>query len=289
MAAEGNAPLPPTPAGSPTADRGTLEAGATAVIPGRPWTNGIGPVGVPVFVEPSTPGARPAAPATTESIDERRVTRLLVASMLVLAVLNVASLALRHALGYDYALGFVPLFDFNLEANAPTWFSSALLLGVGILAALVARKAATMRGYWVAVAAVATFLSLDESVQLHELLTGILRRGLAVGPGFSMTIVAIVSLLPVLVGAAVFYRFMRALPRSTAVGLLVAGAVYLTGAVGFDTIASVVSFGGGGGFLEPTLNTVEELFEMTGLILAIRVLLVHLQQHAGRESLAAAR
>lgn len=289
MTAEGNAALPPqspglVPAGLPIVDA------APALAPAMPITAREVPFALATFVEPHVPPARalePAAATVWAPLDERRVTRLLVAAMLALAALNVVALYLRHGLGYDYALGMVPLFDFNMEANAPTWFSSALLLGVGTLAALIARRAATLRGYWVAVAAVAVFLSLDESVQLHELLTRLLRSGLAVGPGFSMTIVAIVSLLPVLLGAAVFHRFMRALPRPTAVGLLAAGAVYLGGAVGVDTIAAMVAFGGGAGLVDPALNTVEELLEMSGLILAIHVLLAHLQERAGHDRAAA--
>ena len=228
----------------------------------------------------------PAAPAA--AIDPRRVTRLLVLATVALTVGHLAALYVHHGLGYDYALGLVPLFDFNMESNAPTWFSSALLLGVGIVAAVIASRAAALRGHWLLVAGVALFLSLDESVQLHELLSALLRRGLAVGPGFSLAVAAIVGLLPVLLGAAVFYRFLRALPRSTAVGLVVAGAVYLGGAVGVDTVVAAIDFGGEGGAVSLALHTVEELLEMAGLILAIHVLLVHLQRHAGRERVGAA-
>jgi hypothetical protein len=204
------------------------------------------------------------------------LTRLLFGVMVGLAALHVAVTYLRDGLGYDHAKGLVPMFDFNLEGNAPTWFSSALLLGAGIVAAMIALRSARHRGPWLAVAGVAAFMSLDESAQVHELVTAALRSTLAVGPGFSLTVVALVSLIPALVGGALFYRFMRTLPRATASGLLAAGAIYVAGAIGIDTIASAVAFGGGGPALELTLNTAEELLEMSGVIVAIHVLLSHL-------------
>ena len=224
--------------------------------------------------------AREAAADPSLPLEPGAVTRLLLLAMLALTTAHGVALYVHHGLGYDYALGLVPLFDFNMESNAPTWFSAALLLGVGVVAALIGRRATPMRGYWYAVAGVAVFLSLDESAQIHELVTVALRRGLAVGPGFSVAVVVIVSLVPVLVGAAGFYRFVRALPRPTAAGLLVAAAVYLGGAVGVDTVVAALDFGGGGGALSLALHTVEELLEMTGVILAIHVLLTHLAREA---------
>lgn len=205
-----------------------------------------------------------------------KVTRVLVAFTVLLAALHLLAMWSKHVLGFDHARGLVPLFDFNLESNAPTWFSSALLLVAGIVALLVANRSAKHRWHWAAMGLVALLLSFDESAQVHELVSAMLRSDLSVEGDFSWTIVAIVSGLPVLLGAALFYGFIRSIPRETAAGLLAAGAVYVAGVVGVDTVAALAHAQSGGWVLVTALNTVEELLEMLGVIMLIHVLLTHL-------------
>lgn len=221
-------------------------------------------------------------------ISPEAVRSFLLACTIALTALHLLAAWVHHGLGYDHALGFVPLFDLNLEANAPTWFSSALLLSAGITALLIASRTRLHRWHWMALGFVALLLSLDESAQIHELLSAALRSRLTLGGGFSWTIVAIVSVLPVLFGAALFYRFITDIPADTRRGLIAAGIVYVTGVVGVDTIAALAHDGSGGVILVTALNTVEEVLEMVGIVMLIHALLTHLLRHTGPAGLAAA-
>ena len=228
-------------------------------------------------------GAAPLhADAVLGAFSPRSVSLFLIGCVAALTVFHLLAVFVWHGLGYDHAMGFVPLFYMDYESNAPTWFSSAILLVAGLVALAIGSRSRAGRWHWMAMGFIAIFLSFDESAQLHEMISVALRSVLAVGPGFSWAIVALVSALPILLGVALFYRFIRSLPRQTALGLMAAGAVYVSGVVGVDTIAALVHAQEGGRLLQTTLNTVEELLEMAGIILLIHVLLTHLsrQLHA---------
>jgi len=67
-------------------------------------------------------------------------------------------------------------FDLDLESNVPSWYSSmGLLVAAGILGVIARAKwhlRAPFRRHWAFLAVVFVGLSIDEAVQLHELLRG---------------------------------------------------------------------------------------------------------------------
>ncbi|HEX5878718.1 MAG TPA: hypothetical protein VF468_10405 [Actinomycetota bacterium] len=71
---------------------------------------------------------------------------------------------------------FMRLFDVNSEGNVPSWFSSMLLMGcalvAALLAALVRRAGGRDARCWAGLAVILSLLSLDEAVALHERLGG---------------------------------------------------------------------------------------------------------------------
>jgi hypothetical protein len=181
---------------------------------------------------------------------------------------------------------FEDLFDLNVEANVPTWFSSSLWLGAAALAAWLALTARRDNRSWAVVAAIAAYLSLDESATLHE----------RFGESFSL---ATLSVLPD--GVWFFYastvlmlgflavvglgllRFVLRLPRHAGLGIIVAGFVFVLGAAGFESLGAAVS----NGYFVPSTNgfwlvaiAVEEGLEMLGIILFIHALLWMIEHEA---------
>lgn len=231
---------------------------------------------------PAAALGRDAAPGVPRAEDvlgvfaPRTVSRFLIACVVGLTLMHVLVTYVWHVMGYDHAKGLVPLFYLDSESNAPTWFSSAMLLMAGFAALAIADRSRAGRGYWMAMGFIAVFLSFDESAQFHEMVSAALRGILSVGSGFSWAIVAVISVLPILLAVAIFHRFVRSLPRATTVGIVAAGAVYVMGVAGVDTIAAMVHAKQGGWLLQTSLNTVEELLEMLGVIMLIHVLLTHL-------------
>jgi hypothetical protein len=168
------------------------------------------------------------------------------------------------------------IFNVGAENNLAAWWNSTLLLTVAGMAlvatVLTGRTARPGRGSWLALAVVAAWLSLDESVQVHERLAGP-GQDLARGLGVSLPTYAWV--LPggvmALTGAVCAVLWARRFPRDVRFGILGALAIYLTGALVVEAVNgwarrqganAVYAFG----------TSLEETMEMGACLLAIAVL-----------------
>lgn len=222
------------------------------------------------------------------------VGRTLAAIVLVLLALHVFSVFyLRISLGHDFVYGLISTFDFDAEGSLPTWFSFLLIMGASI-ASLLAGLDAVQRDpplkiYWFVLSGLLCFVSIDEQAQLHEKLVYLIRgRGLFFY-GWVLVYGPIVILL-----ALWFARFLLKLPRPTAIALVGAGAIYVTGAVGFELIESKIaeskvqsSIVDDAALHDRELQvdvpyqvavTFEESFEMTGMIICLIAVLSYLSQ-----------
>lgn len=152
----------------------------------------------------------------------------------------------------------------NIEANVPTWASAALLLvsalvawGVGVAAR---RTGAAWHRHWTVLAVVFGYLSLDEATGLHERTTRLAAE--VVDPG----LLNVGWVLVPSVFAVAYIRFLRGLPLRTRRLLVVAGALYVGGAVGMDVLGGLFADRHTVDSLPYVLSSnVEELLEMLGV------------------------
>ena len=162
------------------------------------------------------------------------------------------------------------------EGNVPTWLATVLLFSSAIAAASIARRALTFQRHWWGVAAVFAYASLDETAQLHEHLGGNISAGGVLY--FDWIIPAAVLLVGL---ALIFLPFVRALEAGTRRRLIVAGAIYISGAVlmemplgwwtdraGTDTLGYAL------------IDWVEETMEFVGASLALLALVRHREELA---------
>lgn len=173
---------------------------------------------------------------------------------------------------------YIRLFDLNREANIPTWFSSFLLIVNAFILAIIAVRTKAQQGpyhiQWFVLAVIFMYLSIDEAALLHEMVEKPVRRALGLsGYLYFAWIVPAVGFVIVL--GIYLRRFLFDLPRYTRWLFLVAGAVYVAGAVGMEMIGSNIFYTHGGHkpvsyYLWATL---EETFEMVGLIIFFYALL----------------
>jgi hypothetical protein len=127
------------------------------------------------------------------------------------------------------------------ERSITAWFSASLLLVCSLVAARIARDTREMAmavGWWGLVVGFA-FMSMDETISVHEHFAELLLPGMRFdGPfGFAWVVVG----LP-LVGLALllYLPFLLRLPRHLAALLLLAGAIYFGGALLLEMLSAYI-------------------------------------------------
>ncbi|MCI5148672.1 MAG: peptidase M48 Ste24p, partial [Candidatus Electrothrix sp. MAN1_4] len=181
--------------------------------------------------------------------------------------------------------------DLDIEKNIPSLYSGFALFISSLLFFCISsleKKQGRRRRYWLGLAAVFCFLSLDEAFILHERLgdytaeyitsTGILAAsGLLYFPW-----ILPYSILMTILG--LFYgRFILGLPRKTIVLLIISAIIFLTGAAGFDMLGGrEAELHGYYSITYTVLYTIEEFLEMTGVVLLIYTLLDYIEQQFGQ-------
>lgn len=200
--------------------------------------------------------------------------RTLLIAVAVVATLGLA-VELAHAASHDDLVeALLPKLSVSYESNLPTWFSSSLLLGCAIAAASIAYARPPRHRHWWVIAAIATWMSLDEAAELHEHLGGHLELSGALYFDWVVPAAAIVIVL-----VLAFVPFIRALDPATRTRLIIAGAVYIGGALLMELpLGWWTEQHGNDGLGYALIDVVEETMEMIGASLALVALVAHREQ-----------
>lgn len=206
----------------------------------------------------------------------------LIALTLGLAAAHYLGMVSWFYFGHDYVRGLVPAFNMDEEGNLPAWFSSMLLFSSGVLLALIGRaqgQAKKPSAAWWVLASIFFFLSVDEFMAIHE--------GLGTGVGELMGASGILLEYswvfvygPIgLVLLALFVPFLKRLPGKCRNIMILAGALYVGGAIGIELLGS--NFWIADGLRDQpweyyALVGLEETLEMLGVSIFIFSLLTYI-------------
>lgn len=178
--------------------------------------------------------------------------------------------------------------DMNGEGNLPAWFTVACWFLAGILAYCVAQvdKIPRQKIAWYGVMVLSLFISFDEMTMFHEtfgsMLGSSIGKATGVGDIFFYKWLIYGFIFSIATGF-LFLPFLYRLPKSTRQRIIIAGAVFLIGAVGIEFLGAASQAGAidlvkGKGW--PIAIALEETLEMLGVILFIYALLHHLLSSA---------
>ncbi|WP_291963528.1 hypothetical protein [Maribacter sp.] len=170
----------------------------------------------------------------------------------------------------------VNLFNFDVEGNIPTLYSTLLLLFCALLLSFIAKKEQNdikMRRAWYGLSIIFLFLAIDEATTIHERLMMVTRNTLNTS-GLLFYSWVIPYGFALIIFLLAYIKFLIQLPKQTAKLFIFSGFVFVTGAVLIEMIEGWFSYNYGANYkFHHFLYTIEELLEMFGLIGFIYALL----------------
>lgn len=207
------------------------------------------------------------------TLDARTTARAMTVTALSLVAMHAVLQAARFVAGFDIP----PLrrfFDLDAEANLPTWWSSVTLAFCALLFATLGRRERGAR--WWSLAFVFALLSADEVAGAHEALALELFRHGWHDATHRYALWALPLSLLAMFGVWVA-PWLRALDPWMRGRLVLAGAIYVGGALGVEAPAQVYgSHHGKASAFYVLLVTLEESMEMAGVIVLAHALLTRL-------------
>lgn len=221
---------------------------------------------------------------------------VLLTLIVVIGVLITASTLAGSAL-YFLDLGesgflLVQLFWVDSESNLPTLYSCISLLVSAFLLGFIAIRMSQREPYrarWVLMSAIFVYLALDEGARIHERSEEPVRALLQLahvptsdflekGPVW-----VAVGILAVAVFVIWYTPFMIHLPARIRNLMILAGGLFLTGALGFEIVSHLHAVVHGKETVTyALLATTEELLEMLGIAVLIYTLLLYIGSHTER-------
>lgn len=178
------------------------------------------------------------------------------------------------------------LFNVDFERNVPTWFSSSSLFLVGLSYLVIAQYRWVLQKrfviHWLFLGLFFLAFSMDEFVQLHEQSIRPLREFLNTDGFLYYPWILPAAILTIVVGL-MYINFMRDLLWETKIIFVLAGILYVGGALGLEAI--------GGNYFDSVIRSqdvqydliylsithVEELLEMSATMLFLHVGIRYIQ------------
>lgn len=168
-------------------------------------------------------------------------------------------------------------FDLDNEFNIPAYFSTFILFFTALLLGKIfkASEGDCNRKVWAVLSAVFVILALDELLSFHEKLVHPIRNQFDLTGYFFFSWVLILG--PIVICLFLYLiPFLKSLPKGYAVKFMIAGAIYVSGAIGFEMIGANNAYETGyvfgwrnpqdRGTVYAIIVTIEETLEICGLL-----------------------
>lgn len=173
---------------------------------------------------------------------------------------------------------FIQLFNMNLEANIPAWFSASLMIFISILTFFIAKiQEGDLKKYFSLISIIFLLMSCDEISSVREILNNPVRNAFSLGGIFywAWLIPAIIILI---IAGLYFYNFFSILNPYFRKSFILAGVIYLSGAVLMEMAGGYLYSHNLGDSLYYVLEVViEEGLELFGLMYFISSLFKYLK------------
>ena len=179
---------------------------------------------------------------------------------------------------------FAAAFNLDGELNIPAVYSALALLSCSIILSFITyiknNRHDSYTAYWGGLSIVFAFLSFDELASLHESMMYPVRAALKTD-GFLYFAWVIPGSIGVLIFLLVFFKFITNLTMKTRNIFLIAGTIYIAGAIGCELVGGyIVSMYSPQSIFYVFEFTLEEFLEQLGVAIFIYGLLSHISFYA---------
>lgn len=217
----------------------------------------------------------PSAEPLRLSISSKRIARALAAATAAVSIAGLIVEAIKPRYKLKDDRGVLPMLSLSYEQNLPTFYTVALLLLCALLLALIAaakrKSKAPYALHTLFLSLGFTYIAFDELAAVHEGLGVFKQTGLLY---FSWVIPAFFVVAAV--GIA-YLRFLLHLPPKIRRAFIIAGALYVLGAVGMELpLGYWTEQHGSDNFTYAFIDWIEETLEMAGLTLFAPTLIDYL-------------
>jgi hypothetical protein len=212
---------------------------------------------------------------------ERRIFFCFIIIITSLTIFSILGQLSKYFWGHQWLFGFVGLFNLNMESNIPTLYQVLAIFFSSFLIYLIIKskvKTKLIQHYWIMLMILTIYMGIDEATQIHESWSGAMKlifpnqiKGI-----FSYSWFILEGVLALVV-AIYFMNFIFRINKNVRILLIVAAAIYLSGALLVDIISSLFDSKFGTAFIYELLPTLEEVLEMLGIAVFIRALLKYIK------------
>jgi len=194
----------------------------------------------------------------------------------VLISIHIVLKILEFGFGHDIILGLIPFLRVTSEGIIPTMYSTVALLAASSLFGLISIACTQAKRIfalsWASLSAIFLFLAMDEALMIHEMLN-IKLTGSFDTSGINDQAWIIPYGIGVIILGVIYIKFLRSLPRRTCRLMVSAACIFLTGAIGMEILGEII---GDNAIIGNIISTVEETFEMSGIVILIYALLEYI-------------
>ena len=215
------------------------------------------------------------------AVHPRKVIRYLTAVMIFFAIISTGIQFSKYVFGYESE--WLDLFNLDRELNLPTWFSALMIGFCGLLLRIIAigkkRQGDRYSPEWRLLSLIFFLLAIDEVISLHEIfIIPEVSEALRL-PWFLHSMWVIPGGIFVAWFFRRYYRFVLHLPKPSKLRFIMAACVYIGGALVMEMIGSHFAESiGQQHIIYALIATVEEILEMTGMIIFIAALFHYLNR-----------
>ncbi|MBE9015932.1 hypothetical protein IQ272_07260 [Chroococcidiopsidales cyanobacterium LEGE 13417] len=215
----------------------------------------------------------------------KQVSQILLIIIIFLAIASVLTESAILFLNLSTSNGYTGrMFVLDAEANIPTLYSALTLSFCALLLAIISyikRAEDTFYTGWKFLSGLFLFLALDEFCSIHETFIIPLRKAFNTS-GFLHFAWVIPATILLIIFLLSFLKFIKALPQKTRTLFILAGATYVSGALGMELVSGYyASIHGEETVAYSILTVVEELLEMLGIVVFISALLSYIKRNVG--------